>query len=157
MLRRLYGDGELSVTTVVIVCNGCTDDTADRARETLGTFEHRATVIDRPEPGKARAIRTAEETLPPGPRLFLDADAGCDGTTARALLAAVDSHRRSATTSAVAVPHRMIVTDTIRNPLVRAYYYGLGRACPGCRPCRTAEPRTRWRGSCARRKGRFLT
>ena len=109
---------------MVIVCNGCIDDTADRARDTLATLEHRATVIDRPEPGKARAIRTAEQSLPPGPRLVLDADAGCDGATARALLSAVDSHLNSnfAATSSVAVPRRMIVTDTIRNPLVRAYY-----------------------------------
>jgi hypothetical protein len=121
MLRRLYADGELAATSVVIVCNGCTDDTAGRARGTLATLEHRATVIDRREPGKAPAIRAAEITLPPGPRLILDADAGCDGATARALLSAVDSHQ-SEPRSSVAVPRRVIVTDAVRNPLVRAYY-----------------------------------
>ena len=107
---------------MVIVCNGCTDDTADCARDTLATLDHRATVMERSEPGKARAIRAAEMTLPPGPRLILDADAGCDGATAVALLSAVDSKHQSKVIASVAVPRRAIVTDAVRNPFVRAYY-----------------------------------
>ncbi len=116
-LRRLYADGRMRDVVVIIACNGCSDDTADRARAALAGLDHRATVVELPEPGKARAIRTVEATLPPGPRLILDADAGCDGATAVALLTAVDDHGWP-----VAVPERVIVTDGIRHPLVRGYY-----------------------------------
>lgn len=121
-LRRLYGDGQLAATSVIVVSNGCTDDTASQARATLAGLDHAATVIDLPQPGKANAIRSAEQQLPPGPRLILDADAGCDGATAQMLLAAVDSHPTGVAPAGVAVPVRRIVTAGMANPLVRAYY-----------------------------------
>lgn len=112
----------MSAIAAVVVTNGCTDDTARQARAALAGLEHSATLVDLPEPGKAKAIRRAEQLLPPGPRLVLDADAGCDGATARKLLAAVDSQQHGLVPAAVAVPFRRIVTAGIANPLMRAYY-----------------------------------
>lgn len=56
---------------VVIACNGCRDGTVSIARTWAGGDW---TVLDIPEPGKARAIRAAERMLPPGPRFYIDAD-----------------------------------------------------------------------------------
>jgi hypothetical protein len=60
---------------IVVVCNGCRDDTATVARRHLlrhGSREHRVFEIDRAS--KTAALRLADGALTTFPRLYLDAD-----------------------------------------------------------------------------------
>jgi len=75
---------------VVVACNGCRDRTADIARR------HAAadwTVLELPEPGKARAIRAAEGLLPPTHRFYFDADIACAGRDLVRLVEVLDAGR----------------------------------------------------------------
>ena len=59
--------GELSV---VIVCNGCTDDTAAIARN----FGHRVRVIETEIPSKTNALNMGDQASSGFPRIYVDAD-----------------------------------------------------------------------------------
>ena len=69
---------------VVVCCNGCTDDTAGRARAHPGV-----TVLERSEPSKAQALNAADRVATAYPRFYVDADVEVDvasiETVARAL------------------------------------------------------------------------
>ena len=67
--------------SVIVVANGCTDDTAARARAVADWI----TVLDLAQPGKTGAIRAAEAQLGPGPRIYLDADVAMPGQSALAV------------------------------------------------------------------------
>ena len=100
---------------VVVVANGCTDDTAARAREAAPW----ATVIDTPRPGKAHALNLGRMAAPAGAILIcLDADLE---VTAEALRALVAPLRRG---EALAACGRMDVLTDLSAPLVRAFYRG---------------------------------
>lgn len=115
-LRALLSDGRLQGVTLVVACNGCTDGTAAVAERTLAELAFPGAVLDLPEPSKVAAIRAAERLCPPGPRLYLDADVGCAGSTALELLRAVDRGGAS-----VAVPARLLALDHA-GALATAYY-----------------------------------
>lgn len=68
---------------VIVVANGCHDDTAVIAKA------EGATVVETPEGGKARAIRLGDEQCRAFPRLYLDADGELSGTAVRAMVAAL--------------------------------------------------------------------
>jgi glycosyltransferase involved in cell wall biosynthesis len=53
---------------IIVSANGCSDRTAEVAAA------HRATVVDRTEPGKAGALNAAERIATSFPRVYLDAD-----------------------------------------------------------------------------------
>lgn len=55
---------------VLVMCNGCSDDTAGIARRMLP----QARVIERVQAGKAAAINAGLALLPPGPVIVMDAD-----------------------------------------------------------------------------------
>ncbi len=55
---------------IVVVCNACTDNTAEIARGTSA----RVTVLETPRPGKCAAINLGEQQLTTYPRIYLDAD-----------------------------------------------------------------------------------
>jgi glycosyltransferase involved in cell wall biosynthesis len=55
---------------VVVVCNGCSDGTAERAREIAPW----AAIVEIPEASKTAALRRGDEIVATMPRLYLDAD-----------------------------------------------------------------------------------
>jgi glycosyltransferase involved in cell wall biosynthesis len=88
-LDELFTGLDPTDVEVAVVCNGCTDDTADEAR----AAGYPITVIDLPEPGKAGALRAGERSVTLLPRMFLDADVEISGATARRVLETVSTDR----------------------------------------------------------------
>lgn len=82
-LPRLL-DGLAPAADLVIICNGCSDDSAATARALAGP---RARVLTLPRPGKAAALRAGEAASPIFPRLYLDADVAITGPALNALAA----------------------------------------------------------------------
>lgn len=96
---------------VVVVCNGCTDDTASRARQA----DPAALVLETAQPGKASALRLGNESARTFPRVHLDADIELSGTHVRALVAALGAGVHAAG------PRREVPLEGCSR-LVRAYY-----------------------------------
>lgn len=76
-------------TQVIVVANGCTDDTAARAQAVPVPDGSTLRVIEEPTGGKLNALNVAEAGLVPGIRIYLDADVivspGLIGQIAQAL------------------------------------------------------------------------
>ena len=104
--------GELDV---VVVCNGCTDDTAARARE----FERRLAgvrVVEIQEASKQRAVEAGNAVTSVFPRVHLDADVEIRGSDVMALAEAV----RCGPVLAAGPTRRLPLTRS--SWLVRSYY-----------------------------------
>jgi glycosyltransferase involved in cell wall biosynthesis len=71
--------GELEV---IVVCNGCADDTASLARAS----RHPVRVIELEAASKPAALRAADELATTLPRIYLDADVVLHGSAARVVL-----------------------------------------------------------------------
>jgi glycosyltransferase involved in cell wall biosynthesis len=100
---------------IVVVANGCTDDTAARARAAAPE----ALVIETAEPGKTRALNLGRAAVPGGgPVVCLDADLDVTAEALRALVAPLAAGR------ALAACGRMDVRADAAAPLVRAFYRG---------------------------------
>ena len=78
-LRSRDQGGDLDV---VVVCNGCTDLTAEVARRT----DPEARVIEIAQPSKAEAVRVGNAATQVFPRVHLDADVVLDGDSLLALI-----------------------------------------------------------------------
>ena len=76
------GPGELDV---VVVCNGCSDDTAERARRHGPDVR----VVETPVPSKTAALRLGDEVCLGYPRAWVDADVELRTADVRALACAV--------------------------------------------------------------------
>ncbi len=84
LLTALLGQAEPGEFEVLVVCNGCTDDTAAIAGGFAGV-----TVLELPEPSKLLALRAGDAAASSFPRLYVDADVVIDTVSARALVAAL--------------------------------------------------------------------
>lgn len=85
-LRRLCGPSSSPDLEIVVVCNGCTDDTAEIARRTAGG---EAVVLETPVASKAAALNLGDDAVAAFPRLYLDADISLDAEGARRLARAL--------------------------------------------------------------------
>ncbi|WP_327738188.1 glycosyltransferase family 2 protein [Streptomyces nojiriensis] len=113
LLDALLADASVSGPDIVVVCNGCTDDTARVA----GERGDRVRVVEIPTPSKHRALRVGDEHARGFPRLYVDADVVVGAADVGALVGALD---RSPELLAAA-PGRDIPLGGCAWP-VRAYY-----------------------------------
>lgn len=107
-LSRLAVEGSIEL---IVVCNGCTDDTAQRARRIPG-----AVVLETDVGSKTFALNTGDEAATSWPRLYLDADIDITPT---AVLAVLDALRRG---DVLAARPAFRYGTRGATPLVRAYY-----------------------------------
>lgn len=96
---------------IIVVANGCSDDTALVAKSIPGVL-----VIDLPEAGKSAALRAGDSMATRLPRIYLDADIPLSAAEARALARATSQPGVHAATG-----RRRVVTKGSGLP-VRAYY-----------------------------------
>jgi glycosyltransferase involved in cell wall biosynthesis len=106
-LAPLAASGRLEV---LVVCNGCDDDTAERARAYPGVR-----VLESDVPSKVAALNTGDAYASFWPRIYLDADI-C--ATAPALAPVI---RALGDGGALAGRPPFVVDDTDASPLVRSY------------------------------------
>ncbi len=81
LLDALLTDPSDDATDIVVVCNGCTDDTARIAAER----GPRVRVIEIPVPSKHAALRAGDEHAQGFPRVYVDADVVLTASHVRAL------------------------------------------------------------------------
>jgi hypothetical protein len=110
LLESLLGGAEPGELDVVVVANGCDDDTAEVARS------HGARVIETPVPSKREALRLGDEAASGFPRVYVDADVQVSTADVRALRDAL-----SASGTLAAAPERALALRDRPWP-VRAYY-----------------------------------
>lgn len=96
---------------IVVVCNGCTDETAAVARAADGGVR----VLEIGEASKVEAVRVGNAATTVFPRVHLDADVELSGTSLRALVASLS------TGVLATAPDRVVPREGCR-PLVRWYY-----------------------------------
>jgi glycosyl transferase family 2 len=96
---------------IVVVCNGCADDTSSIARAVPGVR-----VMEIPEPSKALAVAAGNRSTGVFPRVHLDADVEITGTDVLSLVAALRDRGVLA-----AGPRRQVALEHSSWP-VRAYY-----------------------------------
>lgn len=97
---------------IIVVCNGCTDDTAQRARR----FGERVRVIELTTGSKPLALNTGNAAATEAIRIFVDADLIVDYRTLIAIAAALDTEA-----ARVASPP-LTYDDSASTRLVQLYY-----------------------------------
>jgi glycosyltransferase involved in cell wall biosynthesis len=110
-LDRLF-DSLGAGAEVVVVCNGCTDDTAAVARRT----GHPLTVIELDVASKAGALRAGDRFATAFPRVYLDADVLVSGTAIHAVLEHLSRH------DALAARPPLIYDTSSSSWVVRRFY-----------------------------------
>ncbi len=78
---------------IIVVCNGCTDDTAEKARS-MGRFVQ---VIETPVGNKIHALNLGDKKAKGFPRFYIDADIIITGKTVQKLSLAIESNTVLAT------------------------------------------------------------
>jgi glycosyltransferase involved in cell wall biosynthesis len=116
-LHHLFEGIDGSDLEVVVVCNGCQDDTAAVARAS----GHPVAVIELDEASKPAALRAGDRLLRTFPRLYLDADVVLRGPTARQVL----QHLSQDGSVAARPPIRYDTTHS--TGIVRRYYRARSR------------------------------
>lgn len=84
----LLADARPGELEVVIVANGCTDDTAETARRAADATGHPVRVVELDIASKTAALNAGDDVVDAFPRLYLDADVLCPTATARAMAVA---------------------------------------------------------------------
>ncbi|MFB7980466.1 glycosyltransferase [Streptomyces vinaceus] len=113
LLDALLADAPAYGPDIVVVCNGCTDDTAAVA----GARGPRVRVVEIPTPSKHTALRVGDEHARGFPRLYVDADVEVGAADVRALTVALAARPDLL----AAAPGREIPLSGCAWP-VRAYY-----------------------------------
>jgi glycosyltransferase involved in cell wall biosynthesis len=85
LLSALLGGAAPGEFAVVVVCNGCTDQTAAVARSFGGDVH----VVEDPRPSKREALRSGDAVARGFPRLYVDADVELGTAAARLLVEAL--------------------------------------------------------------------
>jgi glycosyltransferase involved in cell wall biosynthesis len=111
LLQRIGSGVAPGDLEVVVVCNGCTDDTAAVARGVEGVR-----VLEIAEASKVRAVEVGNRATTVFPRVHLDADVTIDGP---GIVRLVDALREPGVLAAAPTTH--VPTDRSSWP-VRAYY-----------------------------------
>ncbi|MFJ5302914.1 glycosyltransferase [Streptomyces sp. NPDC088350] len=114
LLDSLLADSRGDEPDIVVVCNGCTDDTARIAAER----GPRVRVVEIPTPSKHTALRTGDDHARGFPRLYVDADVVIGGADVRALTEPLDD--ATSGILATAPERRIPLADCAWR--VRAYY-----------------------------------
>lgn len=110
-LRVLLLDAQPGELDVVVVCNGCTDETADVVRSVAPDV----TVIETPLASKVHALNLGDEAVRGFPRVYLDGDVRIDTSSVRRLIVAIERGCLAASP--------MLVVDTARSSWpVRSYH-----------------------------------
>ena len=112
-LSTMLADAEPGELEIVVVCNGCKDDTAARARK----FEPRVKVVETPIGSKIHALNLGDEHASSFPRFYVDADVQLTTQGVRDVAALLGDD----SPVLVAAP-RAVVAYEDRSPLVRAFY-----------------------------------
>ncbi len=112
-LRALQEGAEPGSLEIVVVCNACTDATADAARKAAPD----ATVLESEIPSKIAALNQGDAHATAFPRFFLDADIVVTGAD---LLETANSMR---TSGALAASPRFHADTSSCGLLVRAFYH----------------------------------
>ncbi|MEV5734452.1 glycosyltransferase [Streptomyces sp. NPDC052292] len=124
LLDSLLADPAGDETDIVVVCNGCTDDTA-RIAAARGA---RVRVVKIPVPSKHAALRAGDEHARGFPRVYVDADVVITGADVRALTGPLDDDASGVLATA---PERQLPLAACAWP-VRAYY-GVWQRLPAVR------------------------
>ena len=117
-LQALTMDAQEDEFDIVVVCNGCTDATADEAR----AFPD-VRVVELEEPSKVAALREGDRRTDVFPRIYLDGDVELSTQAARDLAAAL----RDGVALAAGVPGRYALDDA---PLGVQLFYEFRQRLP---------------------------
>ncbi len=112
-LEKLCRRDALDAYNVIVVCNGCTDNTEVIVRNNFP----KVTCHSLPYASKARAIHYAESLNPGFPRLYLDADISLTATDASSL---IDKSNQNANPHLI-IPRSQIDTSK-SSSLVKCFY-----------------------------------
>jgi len=111
-LRTLSAGADICEFEIIVVCNGCCDDTAERARDAAPE----ALVITSEIASKTHALNLGDEAATVYPRIHLDADLTVSAQDLRELLQPIEKGE------AMAAAGRMVIDDSASSYFVRAFY-----------------------------------
>lgn len=112
-LATMLADAKPGELEIVVVCNGCKDDTAERARK----FADRVTVLETPVGSKIHALNLGDRHATSFPRFYVDADVQLTTQAVRDVAALLGDD----SPVLLAAP-RAVVAYEDRSPLVRSFY-----------------------------------
>jgi glycosyltransferase involved in cell wall biosynthesis len=112
-LESILRNSEPGQLEIVVVCNGCSDDTAERARR----FGPRVKVVETSVPSKIRALNLGDQHVTAFPRFYIDADVQISADAIRDVAGLLGDD-----SPIVVASPRAIVAYQDRPFLVRAFY-----------------------------------
>lgn len=129
LLPRLLTGADPGEFEIVVIANGCSDDSAEAAR----SFGPAVRVLETPVPNKFKALRLGDEAAATFPRIYLDSDVELGCADVRLLAAAVQADGILAAAPEREIPLagcpwtvRWYYDVWLRLPVVRAGLFGRG-------------------------------